>query len=211
MSATAQMAPHCTTVRRTPTTVAASLGFVPISPPAVRTIVNGTWPLVGKRGCVPREVYLAEVQRRRVAASTLRGLGVAIEEIARRLGAGIRSVHRWISEVRCVPSPSAASDFEARREPTLRQAPLNLSEGSVDSVVGLVRTQCQRPGEGFPSAQPMGGTGCSARSAEPANGVADSGRGGGGKPALRNRPSRTSGAEFARSPPLTRPVRRNRS
>ena len=70
-----------------------------------------------KRGCVPRDVYLAEVQRRRVAASTLRGLGVAIDEIARRLGAGVRSVHRWISEIRCVPSPSAPSDFAPRRLP----------------------------------------------------------------------------------------------
>ena len=68
-----------------------------------------------ERGCVPRDVYLAEVQRRRVAASTLRGLGVAIEEIARRLGAGVRSVHRWIAEIRCVPSPSAPSDFALRR------------------------------------------------------------------------------------------------
>ena len=68
-----------------------------------------------ERGCVPRDVYLEEVQRRRVAAYTLRGLGVAIDEIARRLGAGVRSVHRWISEIRCVPSPSAQSDFAPRR------------------------------------------------------------------------------------------------
>jgi hypothetical protein len=33
----------------------------------------------------------------------------------------------------------------------------------------------------------------------------------GGKPAVLNRRSRISGAEFARSPPSTRPVRRNRS
>jgi hypothetical protein len=70
-----------------------------------------------ERGCVPRDVYLAEVQRRRVVASTLRGLGVAIDEIARRLGAGVRSVHRWISEIRCVPSPSAPSDFAPRPTP----------------------------------------------------------------------------------------------
>jgi hypothetical protein len=70
-----------------------------------------------ERGCVPRDVYLAEVQRRRVEASRLRGLGVAIEEIARRLGAGVRSVHRWIAEIRCVPSPSAPSDFAPRRTP----------------------------------------------------------------------------------------------
>ena len=64
------------------------------------------------RGEAPRDVYLAEVQRRRTAANTLRGLGVSIVEIAQRLGASIRSVHRWISEIRCVPSPSAISDFE---------------------------------------------------------------------------------------------------
>jgi hypothetical protein len=102
----------------------------------------------------------------------------AVREIAHRLGASVRSVHRWISEIRCVPSPCAPSDFEPRREPSLRQVPLDLSEGSVDSVCGLV--PCQRPGEGFPSAQPMGGTGCAARSAESANGVADSGTGFGG-------------------------------
>jgi hypothetical protein len=141
-----------------------------------------------ERGSIPRDVYLAEVQRRRVAASTLRGLGVGIEEIARRLGAGVRSVHRWIAEIRCVPSPCAPSDFGPRRQPTLRQAPLNLSEGSVDPVFGLVPTQCQRPGEGFPSAQPMGGTGCPARSAEPANGVADSGRGVRGETSLAESP-----------------------
>jgi hypothetical protein len=168
--------------------VAASLGFVPISPPAVRTIVNGTWRLVGSAGVYRARLYLAEVQRRRVAASTLRGLGVAIEEIARRLGAGVRSVHRWISEIRCVPSPCALSDFEARLRPTLKQALLNLSEGSVDSVFGLVGTQCQRPGEGFPSAQPMGGTGCPARSAEQANGVADAGRGVRGETSLAESP-----------------------
>jgi hypothetical protein len=78
-----------------------------------------------ERGCVPRDVYLAEVQRRRVAASTLRGLGVAIEEIARRLGAGVRSVHRWISEIRCVPSPSTPSDFAPRRAP--RRTPATTS------------------------------------------------------------------------------------
>src|ERR1035438_1335075 len=47
----------------------------------------------------------------------LRGLGVSVVEIAHRLGASIRSVHRWISEIRCVPSPSAPSDFERPRRP----------------------------------------------------------------------------------------------
>jgi hypothetical protein len=69
------------------------------------------------RGEVPRDVYLAEVQRRRTAANTLRGLGVAVGEIAHRLGASLRSVHRWIFEIRCVPSPSVLSDFERPRLP----------------------------------------------------------------------------------------------
>ena len=71
------------------------------------------------RGSVPRDDYLAEVQRRRVAASMLHSLGVATDEIARRLGAGVRSVQRWLSEisslVRSAPSPSAPSDFAAPR------------------------------------------------------------------------------------------------
>jgi hypothetical protein len=70
-----------------------------------------------ERGEVPRDVYLAEVHRRRTAANMLRGLGVSVVEIAHRLGASIRSVHRWISEIRCVPSPSAPSDFERPRRP----------------------------------------------------------------------------------------------
>jgi hypothetical protein len=78
-----------------------------------------------ERGAVPRDVYLGEVQRRRVAASTLRGLGVAVDEIARRLEASVRTVHRWISEiglqVRCVPSPSALSDFERPSQPKTDQ------------------------------------------------------------------------------------------
>jgi hypothetical protein len=73
------------------------------------------------RGSVPRDDYLAEVHRRRVAASMLRGLGVAIDEIARRLGAGVRSVQRWLSEigplVRSAPGPSAPSDFGAPSPP----------------------------------------------------------------------------------------------
>jgi hypothetical protein len=78
-----------------------------------------------ERGAVPRAVYLGEVQCRRVAASTLRGLGVAVDEIARRLEASVRTVHRWISEigllVRCVPSPSALSDFEPPSQPKADQ------------------------------------------------------------------------------------------
>lgn len=80
-----------------------------------------------KRGEVPRDVYLAEVQRRRTAAHTLRGLGVSIVEIAQRLRAGVRSVHRWISEVRCVPSPSAPSDFARPPRPRTKQASASAS------------------------------------------------------------------------------------
>jgi hypothetical protein len=83
------------------------------------------------RGSVPRDVYLAEVQRRRVAASMLRSLGVAIDEIARRLDAGVRSVQRWISEispvVRSAPSPSAPSDVARLLRP----------KGSQPSAVAL--------------------------------------------------------------------------
>jgi hypothetical protein len=63
------------------------------------------------RGCVPRETYLAEAQRRRTQACKLRAMGLAVDEIARRLGAGVRSVYRWIAELRSVPRPSAPSDF----------------------------------------------------------------------------------------------------
>ena len=67
-----------------------------------------------ERGSVPRDVYLAEAQRRRVAAARLRDMGLAIDEIARRLSASLRSVHRWIAELRSLPSPSQLSDFKPR-------------------------------------------------------------------------------------------------
>ena len=66
------------------------------------------------RGSVPRDVYLAEAQRRRIAARRLRDMGLAIDEIARRLSASLRSVHRWIAELRSLPSPSRLSDFKFR-------------------------------------------------------------------------------------------------
>jgi hypothetical protein len=67
------------------------------------------------RGAVPRDVYLAEVQRRRSEAHRLRGLGVTIAEIAHRLSAGVSSVHRWLSEYRCLSSSRVPSDFERPR------------------------------------------------------------------------------------------------
>ncbi len=94
-----------------------------------------------ERGSVAREEYLAAVQRRREEASRLRGLGVAIEEIACRLRAGVRSVHRWLSEIRCVPSPSVLSDFECSREREPRQASLTENDSS-DSIVILSSLRC---------------------------------------------------------------------
>jgi hypothetical protein len=87
------------------------------------------------RGQVPRDDYLTEVQRRRTAAHTLRGLGVAVGDIAHRLGASIRSVHRWISEARCVPSPSAPSDFAPLRRPDSNPSQLLSVASSASSVI----------------------------------------------------------------------------
>ena len=67
-----------------------------------------------ERGSVPRDVYLAEAQMRRVAACRLRDMGIAIDEIARRLSASLRSVHRWIAQLRSLPGPSRLSDFKPR-------------------------------------------------------------------------------------------------
>jgi hypothetical protein len=71
-------------------------------------------------------VWLAEVQNRRLAASTLRRLGVAVDEIACRLSAGVRSVRRWLAEldplVRSRPGPSALSDFARPPRPGSSQA-----------------------------------------------------------------------------------------
>jgi hypothetical protein len=91
------------------------------------------------RGVVPRDVWLAEVQRRRIAAATLRALGVAVDEIARRLSAGVSTVHRWLSElnplVRSVSRPSALSDFErAPRPKTSRRPSVVLSATSSEVV-----------------------------------------------------------------------------
>jgi hypothetical protein len=75
-------------------------------------------------GALPRDVWLDQIQQRRVEAAKLRGLGVAVAEIARRLCASIRTIQRWISEigllVRSTPSPSDLSDF-APPSPSSRQ------------------------------------------------------------------------------------------
>jgi hypothetical protein len=92
-----------------------------------------------ERGVVPRDVWLAEVQRRRLAAATLRALGVAVGEIARRLSAGVSTIHRWLSEldplVRSVSGPSAPSDFEPRGRAKCLAAPsVALTVSSTDAV-----------------------------------------------------------------------------
>ena len=87
------------------------------------------------RGALPRDVWLDQIQQRRVEAAKLRGVGVAVEEIARRLSAGVRSVQRWISEIGLLvpsaPSPSAPSDFERPSLPKVVGAP------STDLIVTL--------------------------------------------------------------------------
>jgi hypothetical protein len=74
-----------------------------------------------ERGAVPRDVWLDQAQQRRLAAHKLRGLGVAVAEIARRLSAGVRSVQRWLAEldplVRSAPGPRPLSDFERLGRP----------------------------------------------------------------------------------------------
>ena len=91
------------------------------------------------RGAITRDDYLAEAQRRRTAASTLRGLGVAVAEIAQRLACTIRSVQRYLSEldplVRCATGPSAPSDFEPRGRAKCLAAPsVALTVSSTDAV-----------------------------------------------------------------------------
>jgi len=89
------------------------------------------------RGAIPREIWLDQIQQRRVAAAELRGLGVAVDEIARRLSAGVRSVQRWISEIGLLvpsaPSPSAPSDFARPRRGQCLEASSVAVEGFVSS------------------------------------------------------------------------------
>ena len=117
------------------------------------------------RGAITRDDYLAEAQRRRTAACTLRGLGVAIAEIARRLACTIRSVQRYISEldplVRCATSSSAPSDFEPRdrreSEGVLKDQEIGKPADRHSTVA--VNVARQRPRGGLPLAKPMGRTG----------------------------------------------------
>ncbi len=127
-----------------------------------------------ERGAVPREVWLAEVQRRRVAAATLRALGVAVDEIARRLSAGVSTVHRWLSElnplVRSVSGPSTLSDFA---RPRARKPPSVVSDSHSPAVVNDVT--------GTPGRVPVdvvdGKDGVSARSAQSSSDEPTNGRG----------------------------------
>ena len=117
-------------------------------------------------GSVTREEYLAEVQRRRVAARTLRDMGLAVDEIARRLGAGVRSIHRWVAELRSVPGPSRLSDFTPG--PSLEKKE-RLPEESLRRPDG-VKTPSAFSSHGTSAGSPLGCRGeyeLAARSAEP--------------------------------------------
>jgi hypothetical protein len=129
------------------------------------------------RGALPRDVWLNSIQQRRVAAAKLRGLGVAVGEIAQRLSASVRSVQRWISElglpVRCTPSPSAPSDF----------APVSSSKLEKPSPVELIMTLIEaiQVASNTPGRAPVGVAdgkdGVLARSAQPASSKQMSGEG----------------------------------
>ena len=105
------------------------------------------------RGAITRDDYLAEAQRRRTAACTLRCLGVAVAEIARRLTCTIRSVQRYLSEldplVRYATSPSVPSDFEAPRRPIPKAALESATtEKQSDRHFTVVVNHPQKPREG---------------------------------------------------------------
>jgi hypothetical protein len=94
------------------------------------------------RGAVARETYLGKAQARRERACALRAMGLAVDEIARHLGAGIRSVYRWIAELRSVPRPSGLSDFAPQpRRPELLEALAQCGDicddGSAKGSVGV--------------------------------------------------------------------------
>jgi hypothetical protein len=126
------------------------------------------------RGAVPRAVWLDAVQQRRLAASTLRALGVAVDEIARRLSAGVRSVRRWLAEldplVRSRPGPSVLSDFEP---PAFPKTPSVFFDRNSDAVADHGK---ETPGR-VPVGEANGKDGVSARSAQSANDVPTNGKG----------------------------------
>jgi len=97
------------------TTAATSRAFAPTRPCAARPTGNGPSRPTERAGrfpgCLARPDTAAPCSGRKAAQR-----GVTVDEIARRLSAGVRSVQRWISEiglfVRSAPSPSTLSDFE---------------------------------------------------------------------------------------------------
>jgi hypothetical protein len=82
-----------------------------------------------------RDGRIVGAELRRIARRS-----VAIEEIARRLGAGVRSVHRWISEIRCVPSTSKPLHGVLRG---LGRVPVDAADGR-DRLSRAQRGTCQR-------------------------------------------------------------------
>jgi hypothetical protein len=123
------------------------------------------------RGAVTRETYLNEAQTRRERACALRAMGLAVDEIGRRLGAGIRSVYRWIAELRSVPRPSGPSDFVPPRRSE------NPPDVSVSDSNVVVDTESKTPAEPSAAAADDGEHGVSARSAQLAGHVPRKGRG----------------------------------
>jgi hypothetical protein len=140
------------------------------------------------RGALPREVWLDQIQQRRVVAAKLRGLGVAVDEIARRLSAGVRSVQRWISEIGLLvpsaPSPSAPSDFACPRRGQCLEASSVAVEGFVSSESRTPeRASIRERIDGSAVGAPFGTNGTGDQRAN------DSGRGFGGivpRPRLRS-------------------------
>jgi hypothetical protein len=122
------------------------------------------------RGAVARETYLGKAQARRERACALRAMGLAVDEIARRLGAGIRSVYRWIAELRSVPRPSDLSDFARSRA---GKSPSVVSDSDSTAAVNGVT--------GIPGRVPVdvvdGKDGVSARRAQSSSDEPTNGRG----------------------------------
>jgi hypothetical protein len=135
-----------------------------------------------ERGAVPRDLWLDQVQQRRLAAATLRRMGVAVDEIARRLSAGVSTVHRWLSDlnplVRSVSGPSAPSDFEPpdrrKSEGVLKDQEIGKPSDRHSTVA--VSVASETPGR-VPVGEANGKDGVSAHSAQSASDVPTNGRG----------------------------------